>query len=91
MCFGVDSLGCVGCSGIGFALDVLCGIIAYMEKATDQRPVSELTAPELRDALEWRLVQDGIEAADAGRVREVTPAYFDELRDRVRKAANKTQ
>ena len=56
-----------------------------MNAALAQRQVADLTSQELHDAWEWQLVEEGLEAVRAGRVREVTPAYFDELRERIKK------
>ena len=62
-----------------------------MNSALAQRQVADLSAKELHDAWEWRLVEEGLDAAREGRKREVTPAYFEELRARIDVIKQKTR
>ena len=48
-----------------------------------------LATEELRNAREWRLIEEGLADVRAGRMLEVTPEYFDRLRAYINELANK--
>ena len=56
----------------------------------EQRTVAELSTAELYEAYEWRLVQEGLDDAKAGRTEEATPEFFDGLRSQIDGLAKKT-
>lgn len=60
-----------------------------MNKTLLEKPVKELTTLQLRDAYERRLVEDGLASLERGEGIEVTPAYFEELRQLARETASK--
>ena len=55
-----------------------------MSAVLEHKKVADLSTAQLYQAYERRLVQEGLTQLDAGQGVEVTPAYFDDLRQLAR-------